>query len=149
MADSIRQQGSSTVGQCTTLCTGIKLAYCFWCSPCKMHNVQTRWFLRETGIFLVAVVLYITNRSLLAEMFAGVTVEGVVSGFVRTDNDRGFFNSAEFAVGGVPFRVTYRHGGAKEVLALPEWSGGPLRDGLYVRVRHHNGKVLRVEVREL
>jgi hypothetical protein len=100
------------------------------------------------SLLIAMLAWYLTNRSLIAEMFGGETVDGVVSGFVRTDNDRGFLNTAEFAVGGVPFSVTYRHGRAAEVLALPGWSGGPLRDGLHLRVRHHNGKILRVEVRE-
>lgn len=100
------------------------------------------------SLLFVMLIWYFTCWRFMAEMFECDTVEGVVSEFVRTDNARGYFNRAEFAVGGVPFCVTHRHGAAAEILALPQWSGGPLRDGLHVRVRHHHGKIMRVEVRE-
>jgi hypothetical protein len=126
-----------------------------WCLASKPWQAVKSWqSLRKlapsTILSLLIVILawYFINRSLLAEMFGGETVDGMVSGFVRTDNDRGFLITAEFSVGDVPFQVTYRHGRAAEVLGLPGWSGGPLRDGLHLRVRHHNGKILRIEVRE-
>ncbi len=126
-----------------------------WWIAGKPHRAFNNWKSRRklnpgafVSLMIAMVAWYLVNRSLVAEMFGGETVEGAVGGFVRADDDRGQFNKAEFSVGEVPFRVTYHHGGAAELLALPEWSGGPLRDGLNVRVRHHGGKILRIEVWE-
>ena len=73
-------------------------------------------------------------------------VEGPVRDVVRRDKPMGR-PTLDFMVDGVPVHL-YGEGRRLGLVNLPPDRGGPIREGLWVRVSLRAGKVLKFEVRE-
>jgi hypothetical protein len=72
-------------------------------------------------------------------------VEGPVTDYQHSTTSPNW--SATYKVGGVPFRSTNNpFNGCETPRTAPH--GGPIRSDAYLRIAHHNGRVLRVEVRD-
>jgi hypothetical protein len=71
-------------------------------------------------------------------------VEGPVTDYDHSATSPNW--SASYKVGGVSFRTSNNpFDGERPRTAA---NGGPIREGAYLRIAHHEGRVLRVETRE-
>ena len=118
------------------------------------HSRPGRWVGRagQGVIVLAGLAIYcFLTRDIVLDLTQGEWVEGEVRGFARTDLRGGSHTQVQFSVGDVDFRYTHISG-ERRVTELHKWGKGPLRDGLYVRVKYRAArsgpKILGVVVRD-
>ncbi len=100
------------------------------------------------GLVLGAVFFCCILRPTYEEaIIGGVQVEGVVQNYTQTES-HGKIDTVRFTVSEVRFEYVHFFGRNAGITRLGDSGRGMLRNGLYVRIEHRNGKILKLEIRE-